>query len=133
MFFVYLLLCSDGSTYVGATTDLNQRLRKHNGEIKGGAVATGNKVKRGETWIRACHVEGFPNWQSALQFEWRWKQISRTLSCSLLPLERRMTALTNLLSLDRSTQKAIPFTEWETQPKVNIEIEEAKLYYINQT
>jgi len=129
MFFVYLLLCSDGATYVGATTDLNQRLRKHNGEIKGGAVATSNKVKKGEIWTRACHVEGFPTWQAALQFEWRWKQISRTFSPSLLPLERRMKALTKLLSLDRSTTKATPFSEWATPPKVNIEVEEANQYY----
>ena len=35
-FFVYLLLSSDDSTYVGATVDLDRRLRQHNKEIKGG-------------------------------------------------------------------------------------------------
>ena len=29
-FFVYLLLSSDNSTYVGATVDLDRRLRQHN-------------------------------------------------------------------------------------------------------
>jgi structure-specific endonuclease subunit SLX1 len=129
MSYVYLLLCSDGATYVGATVDLDQRLRKHNKEIKGGAFATGAKVLKGETWVRACHVEGFPNWQAALQFEWKWKQISRKLSSSLLPLERRMKALTQLLALERPTSKAIPYTEWPTPPQVNIEIEEALKYY----
>ena len=127
--YVYLLLCSYGSTYVGATVDLDQRLRKHNKEIKGGAFATGAKVNKGEIWTRACHVAGFPTWQSALQFEWRWKQISRKFSSSLLPLERRMKALVQLLSLERPTSKAMAYTEWPSPPQVNIEIEEAKQYY----
>ena len=67
-FFVYLLLSSDNSTYVGATVDLERRLRQHNKEIKGGAHATGAKVEKGEIWIRAAHVEGFPDWQAALQY-----------------------------------------------------------------
>ena len=129
MCFVYLLLCSDGSTYVGATIDLDQRLRKHNKEIKGGAVATGKKVNKGEIWIRVCHIAGFPTWQSALQFEWRWKQLSRKLSSSLLPLERRMKALVQLLALERPTSKAMAYIEWPSPPQVNIEIEEAKKYY----
>ena len=129
MCYVYLLVCTDGSTYVGATIDLEQRLRKHNKEIKGGAVATGIKVNKGEIWSRACHVSGFPTWQSALQFEWRWKQLSRKLSLQQLPLERRMKALTQLLALERPTSKAIAYSEWPTPPQVHIEMEEARPYY----
>jgi structure-specific endonuclease subunit SLX1 len=129
MSYVYLLLCTDGSTYVGATVDLDQRLRKHNKEIKGGAFATGAKVNQGKTWSRACHVSGFPTWQAALQFEWRWKQISRKLSLQISPLERRMKALQQLLSLERPTTKAISYAEWPTPPEVHLEIDEAKLYY----
>lgn len=129
MSYVYLLLCSDNSTYVGATVDLDNRLRKHNKEIKGGAHATGSKVDKGETWIRACHVSGFPNWQAALQFEWRWKQISRKLSSSLLPLERRMKALTTLLALERPTSKAMAYSEWPEPPQAHIEFDEASKYF----
>ena len=121
-FFVYLLEASNKSTYVGATVDLDRRLRQHNKEIKGGAVATGIKVAKGETWRRHCYVSGFPSWQAALQFEWRWKQLSRKLPQNMKPLERRMEALKNLLELDRSTSKAIPFAEWESFPEVHIEI-----------
>lgn len=121
-FFVYLLEASNKSTYVGATVDLERRLRQHNKEIKGGAVATGIKVAKGETWRRHCYVSGFPSWQAALQFEWRWKQLSRKLSKNMNPLERRMEALKNLLELDRSTSKAIPFAEWNSFPEVHIEI-----------
>ena len=111
--YVYLLECSDRSTYIGATVDLDHRLRQHNKEIKGGAVATSRKVSQGKIWKRVCHVEGFPTWQSALQFEWAWKFQSRKLSQQLLPLERKKKALETLLSLERPTSKAIAYTEWE--------------------
>lgn len=128
-FFVYLLLSSDNATYVGATVDLDRRLRQHNKEIKGGAYATGNKVAQGETWIRAAHVEGFPTWQAALQFEWRWKQLTRKLTISTHPLHRRIIALKQLLELDRPTTKALAYSEWDEQPKVVIEDSEAQKYY----
>jgi len=85
-YYVYLLECSDGATYVGATIDLERRLRQHNKEIKGGAHATSIKVNQGKIWHRVCYVSGFPTWQCALQFEWRWKQLSRRIH--LPPLEK---------------------------------------------
>jgi structure-specific endonuclease subunit SLX1 len=129
MSFVYLLVSSDNSTYVGATVDLNRRLRQHNKEIKGGAHATGIKVSKGESWTRACHVAGFPNWQAALQFEWRWKQLTRKLPAKMFPLERRMNALKELLALERPTSKAMAYTEWSAPPEVNLETEHAEKYY----
>jgi len=130
MYYVYLLLCSSSATYVGATVDLDRRLRQHNKEIKGGAIATTTKVNRGETWIRACHVEGFPDWQAALQFEWRWKQLSRQIKDkNIKPLEKRMKALKMLLELERSTTKALAYSEWKTPPNVVLEDEEARQYY----
>ena len=129
MSFVYLLVSSDNSTYVGATVDLNRRLRQHNKEIKGGAHATGVKVSKGEIWERAAHISGFPDWHAALQFEWRWKQLSRKLSPKLFPLERRMKALKELLSLERPTSKAITYAEWPSPPEVHLETEDAKKYY----
>ena len=67
---VYLLVSSEGPTYVGATIDLNHRLRQHNGEISGGAKATS---KCAGSWTRVCHIEGFVDECAALQFEWSWK------------------------------------------------------------
>jgi structure-specific endonuclease subunit SLX1 len=129
MSYVYLLHSTDNSTYVGATVDLDRRLRQHNKIIKGGAHATSMKVNAGQTWERACYVEGFPDWQAALQFEWRWKQISRKLSNKLFPLKRRMIALKELLSLDSSTSKAIPYSQWNTPPNIIFESEIAKNFY----
>ena len=128
-FFVYLLLSSDSSTYVGATVDLDRRLRQHNKEIKGGAFITGAKVLKGETWIRACHVEGFPDWQAALQFEWRWKQLSRKIKVKCCPLEKHMTALKQLINLERPTTKAKSYSEWLTPLEVVLEDDEARKYY----
>ena len=127
--YVYLLVSSDNATYIGATIDLNHRLRQHNKEIKGGAHATSIKVTKGETWVRACHVSGFPTWQAALQFEWRWKQLSRKISIKMFPLERRMKALQELLKLERPTSKAKAYSEWSSLPAIHIEMEEAKKYY----
>ena len=133
MSYVYLLLATPlrDATYVGATVDLDRRLRQHNKEIKGGAHATGAKVAKGAVWIRAAHVTGFPDWQAALQFEWRWKQITRKLSPKLKPLERRMIALKQLLALERPTTKAKAYTEWEKEPIVVLEDEEAKEIFNN--
>jgi predicted GIY-YIG superfamily endonuclease len=127
--YVYLLTSSNNATYVGATVDLERRLRQHNKEIKGGAHATGIKVLNGEIWTRALHIEGFPDWTAALQFEWRFKQLSRKLSQQQYPLERRITALKMLLDLERPTSKAIAYSEWENKPSVIIETEEAREIY----
>ena len=135
-FFVYLLLSSADSgqqTYVGATVDLDHRLRQHNKEIKGGAHATSIQVERGETWERVCHVAGFPTWQAALQFEWRWKQISRKIAVRVDPLTRRIIALKQLLSLDRSTSKAVPYAEWPAPPQIVVESEKLKRFALNES
>ncbi len=117
--YVYLLECDDGATYVGATKNLDRRLRQHNKEIKGGATATGTKVAQGKKWRRVCYVSGFPTWQAALQFEWRWKQLSRKL-CGT-PIERRQLALDELLSLEKSTSAAIPYKQWATPPEIHFD------------
>jgi predicted GIY-YIG superfamily endonuclease len=130
-FFVYLLLSTDNTTYVGATVDLERRLRQHNNEIKGGAYATGLKVLKGETWIRVAHVECFPDWKAALQFEWRWKQLTRKINTIKVrsSLERRMIALKQLLALERPTSKAKTYSEWSESPKVILEDDETEKYY----
>ena len=104
--FVYLLQCvSTKRTYIGATVNLDRRLRQHNGEIKGGAKST-----KGKKWIRIAYVSGFPDWNSTLQFEWRWKNLSRKHIGT--PLQKRWLALHQLLGLDRCTKKSIPFSKW---------------------
>jgi structure-specific endonuclease subunit SLX1 len=117
-YYVYLLESTSHATYVGATVDLDHRLRQHNMEIKGGARATSSKVKCGECWTRVCYVEGFPTWSEALKFEWAWKFYSRKMSKKMFPLKRREEALDKLLSLEKPTSSAIPFKDWDTPPNV---------------
>lgn len=104
--YVYLLQrIKSKQTYIGATVDLDRRLRQHNGEIKGGA-----KFTRGKQWTRLAYVSGFPDWNSALQFEWRWKNLSRKHQGT--PLQKRWKALHHLLGLRQCTKRSIPFSQW---------------------
>lgn len=107
---VYLLSSSEGGTYVGATVDLDHRLRQHNGEISGGAKATSG---RAGSWKRVCHVEGFADECAALQFEWSWKHWTKKFKGGF-PLERRIKALNGLAGSPKATSKAIPFAALET-------------------
>ena len=62
---------------------------------------------------------GFPDWKSTLQFEWRWKQLSRKQSGR--PLQKRFAALHQLLGLPKSTSKAIPFYKYPNPLEITIE------------
>lgn len=118
---VYFIESTSGATYIGATVDLDKRIRQHNREIKGGAVATSNKVDKGEVWSYVCYIENCPTWNAALQCEWRWKQISRQIQKvkpSQRPRERRLEALATLLALERPTSKAEPYSAWAKPPNV---------------
>lgn len=120
-YYVYFIQSTYGCTYIGATVNLDKRIRQHNKEIEGGATATSIKVLSGEKWSYVCYIENFPTWNEALKFEWRWKQISRQIqksNPSQKPRERRLEALQKLLSLDKSTTKAIPYCEWDTSINV---------------
>jgi len=52
--FVYLLLCADGSFYTGVTTGLERRIRQHNGEIVGGANYTRARRPVALAWYEVC-------------------------------------------------------------------------------
>jgi predicted GIY-YIG superfamily endonuclease len=106
--YVYLLHSSSKKTYIGATVDVQKRLRKHNKIVKGGARYTGKWVDRGDKWDCICYVSGFPSWIDALQFEWKWKKISHGSS-----LQKRLEALNVLVTSNRSTSLSTPFELWD--------------------
>ena len=113
---VYCLVNSQGATYIGATVDRDRRLRQHNGILKGGAKATSRSPG---DWRRHCFVQGFPDNHAALSFEWRWKRLSQKKEYRHLePLERRLEALQELLSLDRPTSTAQPYSMYPAPPLV---------------
>ena len=107
MWKVYLLETIDGSqnTYVGATIDVERRLKQHNNLLSGGAKATS-----GKTWKRICYITGFPHEKAALQFEWKWKYLSRRQKGKRL--ERRIKALCLLFGLDKTTKNATDYLEY---------------------
>ncbi len=115
--YCYLLYTDAGQTYIGATVDVNRRLRQHNKEITGGARATGIRVDQGLDWKRACYIEGIPEWRSALQIEWRWKQLGRTQFKHIKnPIKRRLNSLKALLCMEKPTEKAIPYDAYPSRP-----------------
>lgn len=60
---------STDTTYIGYTSDLNRRLRQHNGLLKGGAKAT----RKHRDWVLRAAVSGFKTKTSAQRFEYYWK------------------------------------------------------------
>lgn len=67
---VYMLVNGQGRTYVGITTDVERRLRQHNGTITGGARAT-----RGRGPWQVLYVEpGFTDRAAAQSREYHLKK-----------------------------------------------------------
>ena len=71
-FFVYILLCSDNTFYIGKTVNVAKRLRAHNGEIKGGARYTS-----GRRPVGLVYSEKFETVTKALKREYELKQLTR--------------------------------------------------------
>jgi structure-specific endonuclease subunit SLX1 len=119
--YCYLLSNGNGRTYVGATTDVTKRLRQHNQELAGGARATAISVSQGHLWKRICYLSNIPEWKSALQIEWRWKQLGRTQFNNIKnPIDRRLYSLKKLLSLEKPTANSIPYDAYPSGPPVII-------------
>ena len=105
--------------------DVDHRLRQHNGEIKGGAKYTTGKGAH--QWKRILYVSGFPSWNDALRFEWRWKQLGRRRTHSATtppfsgkgPIEKRIHHLHTLLSFPKATTAATPYAEWSSPPVIH--------------
>jgi putative endonuclease len=52
--YVYLLRCADGSLYAGVATNLERRLKQHNGELAGGARYTRGRRPVQLVWQDSC-------------------------------------------------------------------------------
>jgi len=70
--YMYVVLCFDNTFYCGITTNLERRLKQHNGEIKGGAKYTMSR--------RPCkyiYYEVFSNRSEASKKEAKFKLFTR--------------------------------------------------------
>ncbi|WP_420555024.1 GIY-YIG nuclease family protein [Neptuniibacter marinus] len=77
--YVYIVKCVDGTLYTGVTTDIQRRLRQHNGDLEGGAKYT--RVRRP---VQVVWHEEQPNQSSACQREAAIKKLSRAEKLSLI-------------------------------------------------
>lgn len=68
--FVYLLLCADGSLYTGISNDLDRRLAQHNN-------GKGAKYTRGRRPVKLVYQHRCRDQSDALQQEHSIKQMSR--------------------------------------------------------
>jgi len=87
-------------TYAGVSPYPVQRLRKHNGEIKGGAKYTTSK---GPGWKHICLVSGFQNKIQALQFEWAVKHHPPR---NVGGIQSRLKKLNEVMAKERWTSKS---------------------------
>lgn len=71
-FYTYMVECADGSLYTGWTTDIEQRVKAHNGEIPGGA-----KYTRSRRPVRLVWSTSFQRKQDAQSMEYQVKRMRR--------------------------------------------------------
>ena len=76
---IYVLLCSDNSFYCGITTNLEKRLKQHNGELKGGA-----KYTRGRRPCQVIYTKKAMNRSIASKQEFAFKKLNRKQKESFL-------------------------------------------------
>jgi predicted GIY-YIG superfamily endonuclease len=107
--------------YIGATVDPDRRLKQHQGILSGGAKATQGKV-----WTRVCLIGGFPTWNDALKFEWRWKRFSYKHKGWQKGLEA-------LMALEKPTESATPYTEYPSGMPLIEMYEPSKQQTVNHT
>lgn len=126
-----MLYTEEHQTYIGATKDIDRRLRQHNCELVGGARATRIRVNQGLIWKRLCYIKNIPDWCSALQIEWRWKQLGRTRFKNIRdPIIRRLLSLKYLLALEKPTTNSIPYLSYSSgPPDIVWELDEFKTKY----
>lgn len=70
---VYILRCADGTLYTGVTTEVERRLRQHNGEIVGGARYTRVRRPVALVWHQVCESRS-----QACQYEAQIKALPRS-------------------------------------------------------
>lgn len=77
MYYVYILICRDGTLYTGSTNDIKKRLEAHN-------AGKGAKYTRGRLPVMLKYSESFATKGEALKKEAQIKKFSRAQKLSLL-------------------------------------------------
>ena len=64
--YVYLLRCADDSLYAGVATNVERRLKQHNGELAGGARYTRGRRPVQLVWQESCDSRSTAQGREAL-------------------------------------------------------------------
>ena len=75
--YVYMLRCGDGSLYTGSTTDVERRLREHQG-------GTGARYTRSRPPVTLAYAEEAPDRSAAQRREAAIKKLSRAQNLKLI-------------------------------------------------
>ena len=77
VYYTYILLCQDGTLYIGYTDDLVKRIKAHNG-------GKGAKYTRARLPVRLLYWEKYADKSSAMKREYALKQWTRAEKMVLL-------------------------------------------------
>lgn len=72
--FVYIVHCADGTLYTGYATDVEKRVKEHNGELNSKTAA---RYTRGRRPVAVVYTEVCSTRSDALKREYAIKQLSR--------------------------------------------------------
>lgn len=81
-YYVYLLECCDKTLYCGYTTDIAERVAKHN-------QGKGAKYTKGRLPVRLVYKESYNSKTEALKREYNIKQLSRERKLALIEKENK--------------------------------------------
>ena len=83
--FVYILRCADKTLYTGYTTDIDKRLKEHNGKgVTPTELSAGAKYTRSRRPVKLVYQETFESKGEALSREYAIKQLDRTKKLALI-------------------------------------------------
>ena len=77
--YIYVVSCFDNSLYCGITTDLNRRLKQHNGIISGGSKYTRSRRPVKLVWFDTCL-----NRSEASKREYSFKKLKKAEKLSFI-------------------------------------------------
>lgn len=72
-----MVLCSDSTLYTGYSTNINDRIKKHN-------LGTGSKYTRSRRPVKLVYVELFDTKSEAMKREYFIKQLTRREKLNLI-------------------------------------------------
>ena len=81
--YVYIVCCADGSLYTGYATDVEKRVREHNGEVNAKAAA---RYTRGRRPVSLVYTELCASRSDALKRECAIKTLTRSEKLLLINL-----------------------------------------------